>query len=517
MSGVATRTEQLQAPTGFSARRTEISGKLALAVWAVVCAAAAVVSIRYGTKGVAATVVVVALAVLVRIRAWGILLGLALVGSLNGFPGYDANPAGVAIGHTQDVFALALIAGSFYVVASGRVAPRSQLQRTLYVVSAVLGIWWTITWARTTIFGIVPASLAARFARDFLYFAITLPMLVDVFVTYPRLRKQLLWTLGVFATIFASAQIVHSQAGAGLEFILHSHFQSTVNGTDRVYSSMTMLIRAGLALSLGTLILGPTATIRRRALVPTGLFGISLLLQLTRAAYFGLAVGFVVAAAIWWFRRDTRAVARKQLVLVPLLLAFLIGGTSAVLPTERHVISKVVTRAAAGFSDVNSSSGTVQTRTQRANEMLRLLGRDWPIGLGFQHPSAHPYPTLPQGSIRNGDIGILNVLMVMGLVGAILIYLPPLIVLWALIRPAERRETAANDEWLRLGAAIWIVAALASSITLQELVSFGGLQLSAVMLALAASVAIPRQAPADPPGGVTNGSRVYSVPAVGLS
>jgi hypothetical protein len=476
---VTTRLDHLSAPRPHAARVGIV------AAWALTCVTVAWLDTRYGAKAVAGTTAAVALLLLVRARAFGVLLGLALVGCLNGFPGVDVDPGGNSISHTQDVFALAIIGGSLYVAASRRVQRRSHVQHALYVVCALLFIWWTITWARTVIFGVVPASLAARFARDFAYFAITLPLLCDVFVTYPRLRRQLLWTMGVFA----------SQTHVDLNFILHSGLLTNVDGTTRVYSAMTMLVRAAFPLSLGALIVGPTPRVRRWAIAPTVLFGISMVLQLTRAAYFGAAAGFLVAGAIWWFRRSSeRNVARKQLILVPILLAFLIGATSAVSAGERDLISKVATRAFAGYSDVSNTSGTVAVRTHVANEMLSVLGGQWPVGLGFQHPGAHPYPSLPNGSIRDSDLGVLNAVMLMGVVGAILVYLPLVVVLRALTRRSEGSRAGPGVEWLRLGATIWIIAVAASSITLIELFSFGGLELSATMLALAASVSIPRAA-----------------------
>jgi hypothetical protein len=228
-----------------------------------------------------------------------------------------------------------------------------------------------------------------------------------------------------------------------------------------------------------------------------------MILQLTRAAYFGAAVGFLVAGAIWWFRRGTmRRVVRKQLILVPLLLALLVGITATVSSGERHLISKVATRVTGGFSDVNNTSGTVAVRTHVASQMLQILDGDWPVGLGFQHPQAHPYPTLPNGSIRDPDLGILNVIMLMGALGAVLLYLPVLLVFRAVVRTSAVREGHADAETLRLGTTIWIVAVIASSITLGELFSFGGLELSAMMLALAVSVAVPRYA-----GTTTRASR----------
>ena len=55
-----------------------------------------------------------------------------------------------------------------------------------------------------------------------------------------------------------------------------------------------------------------------------------LVLQLTRAAYFGAAVGFLVAAIVWWFRRDTADIARRRLILVPVLLPSMMARPSPV-------------------------------------------------------------------------------------------------------------------------------------------------------------------------------------------
>jgi len=225
-------------------------------------------------------------------------------------------------------------------------------------------------------------------------------------------------------------------------------------------------------------------------------FGVAMLLQLTRAAYFGAAVGFLLAGAIWWFRRGpARRLARKQLVIVPLVAACILTLGAAVSSTERHVVSTVSTRALAGLSDVSSTSGTVQTRVGLGKQMLDLLGQSWPSGLGFIHPAAHSYPDLPGGSIRNTDLGVLNALMTMGAVGAILLYLPLLLVLRGLCRPAPLPSSAYEDEWLRLGTTIWIIGTIASSITLVDLFSFGGLEITAVVLAMATSVVASRGSP----------------------
>ena len=450
--------------------------------------------VRFGLKSVVGAAAAAGAVVVLRRRAFGVMLGIAVLANLNGIPGLNVNPGGVAISHLQDLSAVGLLLGSLYVVASGKVAQRSPLQRMLYVVSLLLAAWWLLTWARTAAFQGVPPTLAAKFARDFLYFALTLPLLCDVFVTYPRLRRQVLWTLGAGAAVYALAQLAVSGVHVSLDFILHPALTTVVLGTTRVYSSMNMLVRAAFALSCGALLLAPARRLRRWAIAPAVLFGAAMLIQLTRAAYFGAAVGIVVAGFIWWFQTGSiRYVARRRLIIVPLLALFCLGLGATVSSGERHLISKVATRAVAGYSDVSATGGTVGVRVSVANAMLGVLGQAWPVGVGFMHPAAHYYPTLPQGNIRDPDLGVLNAVMLMGAIGAILVYLPLLLVMVSLVRASPLPGSSVHgDEWFRLGASIWIVAVVASSITLVDLFSFGGLEVSACLLAMAASVAIGR-------------------------
>jgi hypothetical protein len=484
-----------------TARLTERRAGWHSAAFALGLALAAVVTgwleVRHGAKLIGAVVVAIAAAVTIQRRAYGVMISVALLVSLNGVPGVNVNPGSNSISHYQDVAGLALLLGCGYVVfISGNVTSRSSLQRMLYVASSLLAAWWILTLARTVFFHGIPAMLAARFARDFMYFALLLPLLSDVFVTFPRLRRQVLVTLGIAAAIFAVAQIAHSRGHVSFEFILHTkgQFTTTVDGTTRIFSSMNDLVRVAFALSCGAVVLAPTRRLRYRAAVPMLLFGTSMLLQLTRAAYVGAALGFLLAGAIWWFRRGPiRGAARRRLILVPVLIVLVFSLGAAVSKGERHVLSTVGTRALAGFSDANSANGTVATRVNVGREMLRLLGPSWPIGLGFIHPAAHPYPTLPQGPIRDSDLGVLNALMLMGAVGAVLIYIPLLLVLRGLARAPRAGPDEQGDEWLRLGSAIWIIGTIASSLTLVDLFSFGGLQLSACVLAIATSVAVGRE------------------------
>jgi predicted membrane channel-forming protein YqfA (hemolysin III family) len=95
----------------------------------------------------------------------------------------------------------------------------------------------------------------------------------------------------------------------------------------------------------------------------------------------------------------------------------------------------------------------------------------------------HFYPQFPSGSIRDTDLGVLNAVMTMGLIGAALIYLPLLVTLVHCMRHA-RTKARLRFPWVSYGGQIWIVATLASSVTLVTLFSPAGLVLSAAILAV---------------------------------
>src|SRR3954447_13881149 len=79
----------------------------------VIAAGAGWLEVRHGAKAVIALLGAIGLTVALQRRAYGVLLGIAVLGCLNGIPGIDVNPAGVAISRYQDVLAVAVLGGSF--------------------------------------------------------------------------------------------------------------------------------------------------------------------------------------------------------------------------------------------------------------------------------------------------------------------------------------------------------------------------------------------------------------------
>jgi hypothetical protein len=92
---------------------------------------------------------------------------------------------------------------------------------------------------------------------------------------------------------------------------------------------------------------------------------------------------------------------------------------------------------------------------------------------------------LPEGSIQDADVGVLNAVMTMGVVGAALVCIPVVLTLASCLRRSSGQWDG-QYAWLRYGGAVWIVATLVSSVTLVTLFSTSGLALTAVFVTVLA-------------------------------
>jgi hypothetical protein len=107
----------------------------------------------------------------------------------------------------------------------------------------------------------------------------------------------------------------------------------------------------------------------------------------------------------------------------------------------------------------------------------------------------HYVAGLPEGAIRNSDVGVFNALMTMGVIGALLIYAPLLYGFVALLRAAStwRRLGLPERRWIAYGGAAWIAWALVGSWNLGVLFSVTGLVVTALVLGwLAQATAMTR-------------------------
>jgi hypothetical protein len=116
------------------------------------------------------------------------------------------------------------------------------------------------------------------------------------------------------------------------------------------------------------------------------------------------------------------------------------------------------------------------------------------LGLGFLDPTYVYFVGLPSGSIRNPDVGLLNITATMGIIGTVWYYLAIVgITLGLVVRARSLRSSPFG--WLGLGVLAWCVTTLVSSITLVTLFSPTGVVPAAAMLGLGVVVLMAPSAP----------------------
>jgi hypothetical protein len=435
--------------------------------------------------------VAAAILVLVLVGRWnyGAYVALLVLVVLNGIPGPDleelAVPGSFRISDVA-VFLLVAVAALRRQPAS---VPAGALLRFARLWGVALATWWFVVLVRSFADGI-PLLSAALYGRDFLYFAILLPLLAGAF----RDRREIAACLAVLAAagvLHAVGQLAITVGGATslVDLLVHTQVPVGFERTPRIVSYMDAVTTMAVPFAIGLALIPPRRHLRLVGIALATVFALSVLFQFTRATYLALTFALIVVSASWIFtsgaisgplRRTTAALA--TVAVVGLFAAGFRPLTSPVdLPSEAAAVSE---RAASGVEDLRRGTGTVRYRYELRDDMLDVLGDRWPIGLGFWHPEVRPVSSLPEGSIRNADVGVLNAVMTMGVIGAALVYLPLVKVFVATMRRRRDIGSAARlDQWFFFGAATWIVYAVASSVSLMVLFSVFGLVLTATLLA----------------------------------
>lgn len=421
----------------------------------------------------------------------GAFIGLLALAILDGVPFLDSAQhviSRVDLGQLAALVLLVVVAGWALLDRSAR-KPAGPA-RTLSALGALLFLWYVVTIARSLAIDHVGLIDAVVFSRDFLLFSLFLIFL-------PRVRLDdrdiafLGFTLGLGVVVFAIGQVILSLGIGQPGRLIHVQQTYEEDGFTRVYSSMTDLVNVALLVAGSALFFVHRASGRRVALPLATLLLVSVIVQLTRARWIGLIAGVVVVGCWFALAGDGRlrpTVRRRLLLGVGALAAF--AGVFLLVAPGALPGGSVAHRLVSAFSDVQSGAGTIAIRENVTTVMLSLLGESWAFGLGFIPPAAHYYNSLPAGSIRDSDLGVLNAVMTMGVVGAVLIYLPLLYGLLVCLRSGSRPATA-RYACLRWGAAAWIVATLLSSITLVTLFSLSGAILTAIVLTVAVRSTLP--------------------------
>lgn len=429
-------------------------------------------------------------------RERGVLIGILLLAAMNGIPEIDTSHRIVNHFTVQDLAICTLILSAIAFSLLDRTPYRpTRAGRTAVAAATLLLAWCVAIVARTILDTHAPLLSAVGFARDYLYFALLL-------IVLPRVRlasrdiHTMLATLTAGVCIFAAAQIVTALGLGKVGSIIHVGHISVQAGVTRIYADMTDLVTAGLALSVAASLSATDRRLRRLARPVALLLIVSVVVQLTRARWIGFIAAFLLASTWFMLHRDRFAVSpvlRKRLGgllgIAGLLVAVLLLAVPGLFSS-----GPFIHRVVSIFTTLENGGGTVAVRESVTKTMTHYLGGNWLAGLGFISPNTHYFLNLPNGSIEDPDLGALNAIMPMGIVGAVAIYLPVVLVLAHSLR---RSSGSAAHAWLRYGGAIWIIATLISSLTLVTLFSTSGLVLTAVLLTvLTHPLVIGRRSPA---------------------
>jgi hypothetical protein len=419
-------------------------------------------------------------------RQRGAFIGLLLLAAMNGLPFVSTST------FTAKPIFLLVLASCVWMAIDGSNKHLTRLAHAISRSGLLLLLWWLWTVGRTTAGQNVPIYSAMNFGREFGFFAVLLILLPRVRLT-SRDIGALLAVLTAGVCLFAVGQIMiatgHGQPGDLI------HFERTLqeSGLTRVYTPMTDLIDAALALSIGACLIARQHRTRLIAAPVAALLTISVVVQLTRARWIGLVVGLVLVS-VWVtvnnYPRVTPILRRRLVVAISVLGV----AALAVVLTAPGILSDgtVIHRLSSIFTDLQTGSGTVAVRESVTATMKAYLGEKWLAGIGLVPASAHYFEGLPKGSIHDADLGVLNAVMTMGVVGAVLVYVPALLTLIHYLRRSSAVWSGSYG-WLGYGGAVWIVATLLSSVTLVTLFGTTGLTLTAIVLTVLANPSVSRE------------------------
>lgn len=472
----------------------------ALALAVVTATAGVAPAVALGAVAVAGVLLLVIPA---RYRL-GVVIGVAVVAGVDGIPGPDLDTTLAKFGlYDQDVVVIALCV--CLAIDNVRNGFNGFLRDSLgfFVVIACLAVafWWFVTLDRTVAQSGPTLSHSASYGRDFLTFAVMTPLFCGS-LQRKDVRDALIATVAISVTLIAGIYCVAALTHHVVDALLHTTRVVSDGTITRIYSPVQDLFTAAVPLGVGAGILGGSPRIRRLGWLVAVVTGCATILALTRATYVGTAFGLAAAGGLWLLRPGSASRAGRRRVAHALgggvLVAVLLV---ALLPQGKAgpLVDSVTSRFGSIGPTVSSGNTNVSTFAVRLNEATLLeerLGDHALLGLGFINPRDMWDTSLPEGGIRNADVGVLNTVMTMGVVGTVLYYMPLVLVTLALAVRGRRRRP---DEvaWLGFGAFAWCVGTLGSSATLVTLYTATGVVSAAMMLGIGAAVVLchPRPQP----------------------
>jgi hypothetical protein len=347
-------------------------------------------------------------------------------------------------------------------------------------------LWWLFVFVRSVDAGI-PATDALLYGRDFLSLTVLVPAAWIVLST-PKAWRECIVLVLVAATLYSDAYVAGAMRAIDATIFTQPQQVRMAGDIQRLYTPMNDLVVAIAIFGLATL-----ATTRRTRATPliallTGIMLLAFLLQLTRAAYLGMAIGCLIALCVALTRgaRVRRILARRTTVLILALVIAIFALSS--LGTVSSPTGAVSQRITSGFAEVGGNSGNVGYRVNVYHKMLHILGADWPFGLGFLNPKDRYFGDLPSGSIRNADVGLMNAVMTIGVLGLLLLFGVLAAAAWHVVKTRHDRPA-----WTIVGLFGWLAVITAGALTLVTLFSPTGLFSTSLTLVMC-SVDMPRLA-----------------------
>ncbi len=163
---------------------------------------------------------IIAVLLILAFQAPGPLAALLLLAALNGIPIVSLGhplPGGLKVDDAA-AFGLAALLVAYQDRHPSK--ERARIMRIATIWSACFIAWWMYEFARSSLLDGIPWLKAALFGRDFLYFAILLPLALRARLPARSLRAGgVLLLAGV--TVCAIGQDVQSTTGASLSWLVH--------------------------------------------------------------------------------------------------------------------------------------------------------------------------------------------------------------------------------------------------------------------------------------------------------
>jgi hypothetical protein len=311
-------------------------------------------------------------------------------------------------------------------------------------------------------------------------------------------RSAFFVAAGAWSLVISGASILGSihQSSFTLQ-LLHVTTVKQTGTLNRLYVHAEDLLVVALMFAIPFL-LGATRKGQRWFAALVAIFAVVAvgLLQ-TRASYYGCIGGALVAALVYMSRGDSR-VAIKRLLAVFATLAVVIGGIFLFASGSSIVrgINQVTYRAASAIGAVSSTNTVTSTVAERNYELHLLeqrLGGQYVLGLGFISPRDQPDINLPLNSIYNSDVGVFNVVIMMGVVGAVLYYLS--LVVTAVMLVVKSRAVSGERRLYAQGALGACVLTMITSVTLVSFFAVTGICTVAAAIGTGAAVIQGSSAP----------------------